>query len=72
MDLGITGRAALVAGGSKGIGKAAALLLAGEKCRLAIVARGQEAIDQAVAECRALGAEAVGVSADLTSQAGVE
>ena len=40
MDYGIAGRTALVVGGSKGMGKQAALMLAAEGCNVAVVARG--------------------------------
>ncbi|MFZ1907545.1 MAG: SDR family oxidoreductase [Burkholderiales bacterium] len=50
MDLGLKGKCALVTGGSMGIGKAAALALAAEGCRVAIGARGKEALAQAAAE----------------------
>lgn len=72
MDLGIAGKTAFVAGGSKGIGKAAALKLAAEGCNVAVVARGQEAIDEVVAEIISKGGAAIGVSADLSTQEGVE
>ena len=39
MDLGLRGRAAVVAGGSRGIGRATAELLASEGCRVAVLAR---------------------------------
>jgi NAD(P)-dependent dehydrogenase (short-subunit alcohol dehydrogenase family) len=52
MDLGLKGKCALVTGGSMGIGKAAALELATEGCRVAIAARGQEALAQAAEEIR--------------------
>lgn len=71
MELGINGRTAFVAGGSKGIGRAAALLLGREKCRVVVVARGQDAIDATVAEIVAAGGEAIGVSADLSTREGV-
>jgi 3-oxoacyl-[acyl-carrier protein] reductase len=50
MDLGLKGKCALVTGGSMGIGKAAALALAAEGCRVAIAARGKEALAQAAEE----------------------
>ncbi len=42
MDLGLKGRAAAVAGASKGLGKAAARALAAEGCQVAICSRSQE------------------------------
>lgn len=67
MDLGFAGSVALVAGASRGIGRAIAVTLAREGCRVVLSARGQEALDEAVAEIRSAGGEAVGVVADLTS-----
>jgi 3-oxoacyl-[acyl-carrier protein] reductase len=50
MDLGIEGRAALVAAASKGLGRAVALSLVKEGCRVSICSRSQEALDDARAE----------------------
>lgn len=47
MDLRLRGKRALVTGGSRGIGLATAKALAGEGCAVAIVARGQEALEEA-------------------------
>ena len=44
MDLGIRGRAALVGGGSSGLGRATADRLAAEGCRLAIWSRGADGL----------------------------
>jgi 3-oxoacyl-[acyl-carrier protein] reductase len=66
MDLGLTGRVALVAAGSKGLGRAVALELAAEGARVAICARGRAALDATVADLRALGAQAEGFEADVT------
>jgi 3-oxoacyl-[acyl-carrier protein] reductase len=44
MDLGISGRVALVTASSKGLGKASAMALAEEGCRVVICARGEDAL----------------------------
>jgi len=49
VDLGFGGSAAAVAGGSKGMGRAVAECLAAEGARVAILARGAEAVEEAVA-----------------------
>ncbi|MBI2936481.1 MAG: SDR family NAD(P)-dependent oxidoreductase, partial [Chloroflexi bacterium] len=50
MDLELNGKAAIVTGGSRGIGKAIARELAREGVDVAIVARGQEALGAAAEE----------------------
>ena len=55
MDLGLRGKAALVTGASRGIGRGIALELAREGCRVALCARSKDALDAAAAEVRALG-----------------
>lgn len=72
MDYRIAGRVALVVGGSKGIGLEAARMLAAEGCRVAVVARTPRHIDAAVAGITDAGGEAVGVSADMSTQDGIE
>jgi NAD(P)-dependent dehydrogenase (short-subunit alcohol dehydrogenase family) len=49
MDLNLNGKAAIVTGGSRGIGKAIALALAREGAEVAIAARGAAALDAAAA-----------------------
>lgn len=66
MDLGISGRVALVTAASKGLGRASALALAGEGARVAICARGEEALRSTEAEIRALGADVLAIAADVT------
>jgi 3-oxoacyl-[acyl-carrier protein] reductase len=55
MDLGITGRVALVTGASKGIGRGIAAELAAEGARVAISSRSRERITAAAAEIGATG-----------------
>src|SRR5262245_790804 len=57
MDISLAGRSAVVTGGSKGIGLAIATRLAASGADIAIVARGREALEQAV---KSIGATARG------------
>jgi 3-oxoacyl-[acyl-carrier protein] reductase len=67
MDLGLTGKAALVCAASEGLGRAAAHALAGEGCRVAICSRRGEEIRKAAAEIAGTtGGEVVPLVADLT------
>jgi len=62
----------LVTGASSGIGRATALELAGRSARLVLVARGEEALDEAATEARAAGAAEVLVqAADVTDEDGI-
>jgi 3-oxoacyl-[acyl-carrier protein] reductase len=66
MDLGIRGRVALVTASSKGLGRAAAVALAGEGARVMISARGEEALQKAAAEIAGTGGEVHAIRADVT------
>jgi 3-oxoacyl-[acyl-carrier protein] reductase len=65
MDLGLRGRACVVTGASRGIGKETARLLCAEGANVLLVARGEEALAAAADEVAQAGAEAGGVAAHL-------
>jgi 3-oxoacyl-[acyl-carrier protein] reductase len=65
MDLGLRGLKAVLAGASKGIGRATAEALAAEGVDIAICARGQEGVEMAVASLKAKGVNAIGESVDM-------
>jgi len=66
MDLQMRGRKAVLAGASKGIGRAVARALAAEGCDVAICARDQAGIDTLTAELQAAGVRAIGASVDMS------
>src|SRR6476659_1926894 len=73
MDLGLQGRAAVVAGGSRGGGPATAGLLAREGCRVAVLARTPKDLRETEEELYNLGAEdAIGLECDLLDTGEVE
>lgn len=72
MDLGISGRRALVTGGTRGIGRAIALMLAEEGCHVAICGRDPERLRSTEAEIRNRGVRAAAIRADLFEAAECE
>jgi 3-oxoacyl-[acyl-carrier protein] reductase len=72
MDLGISGKNALVTGGSRGLGRQAALSLAGECVNVAICGRTQSTLDKTVGDLEALGVKAVGIEADVSDVDGMD
>ncbi|MBM3145348.1 MAG: SDR family oxidoreductase [Chloroflexi bacterium] len=71
MDLGLTGKVALVTAASKGLGKAAALAFAREGAHVVMSARSRT-LDSAAADIRAeTGAQVLAVRGDITLQADI-
>jgi 3-oxoacyl-[acyl-carrier protein] reductase len=73
VDLGLSGKVAVVTGGSEGIGRGAARSLGREGVSVVVCARREEVLKQAAAEvAEATGAEIVPVRADVTVAGDVE
>jgi len=72
MELGLEGKVAVVTGSSRGIGRAIAVGLGAEGCRVTLCARGREALEEAAAAVRAAGGAALPVEADVTTVDGLE
>lgn len=66
MELGLRGRAAVVAASSRGIGRACALAFAGEGADVAICARGKDDLRKTEADLVELGARVFASVADVT------
>ena len=69
MDLGLTGAAVLVTGGSRGLGKEIALSFAREGASVAVCAREREELGRTAAEITALGVRSLAIPADLARAA---
>ena len=65
MDLGIRGKVALVTGAARSLGKADALALAGEGCKIAIVDLNAEGAEEAAKEITTAGGHARGYACDI-------
>ncbi|TNE56514.1 MAG: SDR family oxidoreductase [Alphaproteobacteria bacterium] len=65
MDLQLKGKRAIVLGGTRGIGRAIADELADEGCDVAICARNEDQVKDAVAALAAKGVSASGASVDI-------
>lgn len=75
MDLLLTGKVALITGGSRGLGFASARALLGEGCHVAICARGSERLQQAAEELRGAAhgnAQVLPVVADVATAIGIK
>src|ERR671936_551820 len=72
MDLGIAGKVALVTGGARNLGRADALKLAEEGCRVAVLDLNKDGAEDTVAEIRRRGGQALGVECDIADRAAVK
>jgi 3-oxoacyl-[acyl-carrier protein] reductase len=72
MDLGLKGLRAVVTGGTKGIGRAAADIFAQEGASVAICARNGDDVKKAVKDLTAKGAHAFGAGVDVADKAALQ
>ena len=73
MEIRLTGRSAIVTGGSKGIGYAIATRFAADGADVAILSRGREALDEAVAKIKSQATgRVIGVQADVSVAADIQ
>ena len=66
MDLKLGDKVAIVTGGTQGIGKATAIVLAKEGACVVIAARGHELLETVAAEIRAAGGKVAAIQADVS------
>lgn len=72
MEISLSGRSAIVTGGSKGIGFAVATRFAGSGADVAIIARGKESLDQAINAIKAKSnTRVIGVQGDVGQAADI-
>ncbi len=68
MDLGLSGKACAVTGGSRGIGLETAGLLCAEGASVLLVARSQQRLSEATARCAQSGGRAQALALDVTEE----
>ena len=66
MDLQLSGKCALVTGGTKGIGRAIVEALSDDGCNIALCARNADEVTAAVEAISAKGVKCFGKSVDVT------
>lgn len=72
MDLGLSGKYALVSGGTHGIGRSIALGLAEEGCNIAVFSRSRTRVKNMVKELQYFKVDSIGIEADGTSEEDLE
>ena len=68
----LSGKTAVITGGSRGLGKAMALALAAEGVNIALAARDEAAMAEVAAQIEALGAQAACYKTDVTDESVVD
>src|SRR5580658_1922012 len=72
MDLGLSGKVAMITGASRGLGRAMASALAAEGVKLSLCARGADAVNDFATELKAAGHDVLAHPADVADSAAME
>ena len=68
MDLGLAGKKAIIVGGARGIGFATAEVLAREGCDVAITARGEDSVKDAIASLKRYDTKVIGGAVNVRKE----
>src|ERR1051325_4554600 len=68
----IAGKGILITGGTTGVGRATALLLAEQGAKVFIFGRHQDELNDAMTDLRQVGDEVFGITADVTKREDIE
>lgn len=68
----LNGKVALVTGAGRGIGRAIAVEYAREGASVALISRGQQSLNEAVAEIKSNGGKAIGIACDVGEKPQIE
>lgn len=71
-DFSLTGKVAIVTGGSRGIGRSVAIALAEQGADVAIAARKPESLEEAVAAVNATGRRGIAVPTNVRDMAALQ
>jgi NAD(P)-dependent dehydrogenase (short-subunit alcohol dehydrogenase family) len=72
VKIDLTGRTAIIVGGSGGLGEAMAHTISGAGANIALVGRNQAKLDKVAGELKARGGKALTFTADMTSESDVK
>jgi 3-oxoacyl-[acyl-carrier protein] reductase len=72
MELNLKNKIALITGGTHGIGRSIAIVLANEGCKVAVCSRNKNRIDETLSQLRKINVDSFGVQADVMQKSDIE